>query len=1134
VHVHPELVNANTGAIAWWVSAENQKARLVQPYLPRTVDVAGWADLRKSHATPDPSPFGLESLLDDPEAYHPDPNSTKPGRKAVSLLTTALLIENNPSDPQFDFHDLSTSAVGLLTNTATGGWRKDLSILTEKWDQIYTSYSGGQLPLFRHSPEAGATSLAPKPTAAVYDTPGTGFYPWSGYSQFGGIKTPLTYNTASASWQSLVHFATKYKSLTFDAGTSTVSSPIGWNHYVAAPTSLNLNPVFTIPQQHFYTQYHEFPLNPVLARVQLVIQANALQDLNPYNYQSAPSQFHRINLRVIPFFTLWNPYNVELRKDHPTTTSPEYGITTMRSMPASLSITNATAPPANGVAGNFKLINGGWSDCIDGNTGNFDSQLPGANGQYYTSIRNMHAYLPRVFTLKPGEVKIFVPQQNSPTDNQGVQNYFSLLLKEGYDVGDNFGTLLANPDNLALARSKTSAADAGTGNGGDFATMLARRFVEVPADNAARRVTVQRGINKSNNPPTPLYGNSYMLHTSDRVKFAIKGDRLSKIFTNGVTTKSGAGADFMVGRAVSQWAPNGGRTALENGLGNIGINRFHSVHAMSADINWARTYWPTDELVEVDYQVSELIADGNNPEWTNLFTVSFGPRLSFGAAAGNTQNRPTKGLVQTNPFAVSAFSIPEQTSNNHPVNGAFDISYHTMAASNDHLTPEVGTAGYITTGFQSGDGLSRLIIAGIPLRPMASLAELQSWNLRGNNPLPPHQFYLIGNSDATPLIRKDGVLPNNPVTADPATNLQHDDAYCANHLLFDDWFFSSIAPQPANFGSAIAKDMNSVYRDYLQGDSPLANRAYRPIGEDQNLSAAEASARIGEILDSPNGDGWMKVASRFEVEGMFNVNSNSVKAWRALLGHARNQQVALHTANGIELDPTEHNHVVSRHTVAADVKAGEDSGLGAAFPSGSEYSGFRTLSDSQLDELAGRMVEQVRLRGPFLSLSEFVNRQLSPNEDLAVSGALQAALNSLTEDPNEGLSSPGNGLSSETMAVHDAKLAGADYAFEKASEGMNTHGFPGWIRQADVLRPIAPILSARDDTFTIRAYGDARDPRGTVIARAWCEATLRRTRDFIDPQDPADSIDPPLSQLNRDFGRRYIITSFRWLEKEEI
>ena len=38
-------------------------------------------------------------------------------------------------------------------------------------------------------------------------------------------------------------------------------------------------------------------------------------------------------------------------------------------------------------------------------------------------------------------------------------------------------------------------------------------------------------------------------------------------------------------------------------------------------------------------------------------------------------------------------------------------------------------------------------------------------------------------------------------------------------------------------------------------------------------------------------DSWRTIASRLEVEGMFNVNSTSVTAWRALLRHARGQKI---------------------------------------------------------------------------------------------------------------------------------------------------------------------------------------------------------------------------------------------------
>ena len=112
--------------------------------------------------------------------------------------------------------------------------------------------------------------------------------------------------------------------------------------------------------------------------------------------------------------------------------------------------------------------------------------------------------------------------------------------------------------------------------------------------------------------------------------------------------------------------------------------------------------------------------------------------------------------------------------------------------------------------------------------------------------------------------------------------------------------------------------------------------------------------------------------------------------------------------------------------------------------------------------------------------------------------------------------------------------ASAGYKFPAAATGYNAYGLPGWTRQADVLRPIAPILSARDDTFTIRAYGDARDASGKIItARATCEAVLRRTRDFVDPADSAELTTLPTSALNLAFGRRYQLVSFRWLAPGE-
>jgi len=83
-----------------------------------------------------------------------------------------------------------------------------------------------------------------------------------------------------------------------------------------------------------------------------------------------------------------------------------------------------------------------------------------------------------------------------------------------------------------------------------------------------------------------------------------------------------------------------------------------------------------------------------------------------------------------------------------------------------------------------------------------------------------------------------------------------------------------------------------------------------------------------------------------------------------------------------------------------------------------------------------------------------------------------------------------------------------------------------------VLQVIGPALSARSDTFVIRSYGDAVDSTGRVTARAWCEAVVQRVPEPVQPDD--SGINPRRTPGSGDFGRRFIITSFRWLSEQEI
>ena len=106
----------------------------------------------------------------------------------------------------------------------------------------------------------------------------------------------------------------------------------------------------------------------------------------------------------------------------------------------------------------------------------------------------------------------------------------------------------------------------------------------------------------------------------------------------------------------------------------------------------------------------------------------------------------------------------------------------------------------------------------------------------------------------------------------------------------------------------------------------------------------------------------------------------------------------------------------------------------------------------------------------------------------------------------------------------------------------NATGVPLEVNQANILLPLAPRLSARSDTFRIRAYGEVRDADDNIIAQATCEAVVQRLPEYVDPDtDPTnndpwddDSETPTLNTINQTYGRRFEIQSFRWLDQSEV
>lgn len=134
------------------------------------------------------------------------------------------------------------------------------------------------------------------------------------------------------------------------------------------------------------------------------------------------------------------------------------------------------------------------------------------------------------------------------------------------------------------------------------------------------------------------------------------------------------------------------------------------------------------------------------------------------------------------------------------------------------------------------------------------------------------------------------------------------------------------------------------------------------------------------------------------------------------------------------------------------------------------------MTEAEIDVLARGIVAEVRKRGPFLSLADFVNRRVEDDKRHARAGAVQSAIDS-----------SGVGLNRAFGTVNDATAK--RFAFPETESGTVSFGIPGQIKQADILTPIAPVLSARSDSFIIRACGESRSMPG---ARRWPGAGVRR------------------------------------------
>ena len=400
--------------------------------------------------------------------------------------------------------------------------------------------------------------------------------------------------------------------------------------------------------------------------------------------------------------------------------------------------------------------------------------------------------------------------------------------------------------------------------------------------------------------------------------------------------------------------------------------------------------------------------------------------------------------------------------------------------------------GYGAAGVTSASGVNYAPFAQIPLMPTNSLAQFSHapLNTGGQAPL---TTQIVANSFNTPLIP----LSKKSNGGTLGTHLDH--SYMANNTLFDGYFLSTAAAEEGPLFGSSSRSLDNVISEFFEGDRKLLNTNFEP-----------ATSVVPTITAAD----YATFAQHLYNRGSFNVNSTSVEAWALFLASGTNESLPIlnmltaSTTFASAADSTD--TAVSRFApLIGDKVAGDNDDQ-------SRWAGHRRLTPTQIMTLARNVVDEVKKRGPFQSVSEFVNRQLVSGTDTANSGALQTAIENSAINTNFGLPAPKN----------NTELTSGN-GTASTSDGAATQ-----ITQADLLRRLAPSLSVRGDTFRIRSYGEATHAGSTV--RVWCEAVVQRQHNFVDDRQISTTEDASFNTINQTFGRRFEIISFRWLSPDEV
>lgn len=689
-----------------------------------------------------------------------------------------------------------------------------------------------------------------------------------------------------------------------------------------------------------------------------------------------------------------------------------------------------------------------------------------------------------------------------------------------------------------------------------------------------------------------------------------------------------------------------------------------------------------DRIVLEQFNLRSLVQSyqegfGDNWEMDTFMGDRFGGHSSNLFSGGP---RPGLYTVEANQFNPPVFADFYQLPSTFDVNVSVDdfveldpprlhrnipAGYNPFNLDNQ-IVPRIKTAnssvGFFHDLYESHGTMSaenRAVLFEIPSAPMLSMLQFRHANLSDYTHGP---SYILGNSYANPQVGRykswgrvrtvlqDPVFPRMDIANNWASNSQYlqayqmfnytrspwtdyiarlnldmpqgsvnygtirlvdaqiehqnttlDHSYYANRALLDGYFLSGVGHE--QWSPKLLPQMETEAASLASGIAytPYRNPRLRPIHRDGAMSETSYGDLSDEVSSAEDRDfRYQTLAADLLLDGAFNINSTSVDAWISYLASLKGKSIpnAAYSSNETPV-PRFLKHPVQN-----------------------SWNKIRSLSDDEITLLAHCLVEQIKLRGPFLSFSDFVNRRIQgvtanllplhfseweqkAKEDrdsvLGLRGAVQAAI-AESEINQGGFSKPGSGnvgqwldnpmipemptkrylgsnqhayfrplntmnfissifglhaiseqaflhpaFTNHTSASYDPNnSASIVHNVSTYGRGMNvlenifpgnwqwsgdTFGFkvgyndysgafgfgeapdnllavenvataankPGWVMQSDILSPLAPVTSARSDTFVIRVMGEPNQQvrSSRVMNRAWIELTVQRTPDYI-------------------------------------